>query len=246
MKRVIDQARPRHRAERRHRHAHVGLVGAAAVLLLWVDAGSSAAVDGPQTLWTGFESGDSPSWSEDQGIDISSDYAHTGTYGAQATATPDQAAYLKWGYPTVTQGQRYARIGGWFRIDSAEPDESVGVFSVKNDVGVNNFDFFLNPVTGRFQWDLYRYDNASSTMTAELGKWYYVEAIVDFGGPWNSRYTARVRINGVDQPAITSDLQVGSTVRSAFFGGPAIGKTNTREYDSLSLWLSDDPQDMTW
>jgi hypothetical protein len=211
-----------------------------ALVLLWVDTGSSAAVDPSQTLWTGFESGVSPSWSEDEGIEVSPEFAHTGTYGAQATATPDQPAYLKWGDQNVPEGERYARIGGWFRITSADPDESVGLFSLKNDVGVNNFDFFLNPVTGRFQWDLYRYDNASSTMTAELGKWYYLKALVDFGGVGNTHYTAQVRINGVDQPAITSDVQVGTTVRSAFFGGPATGKSNTREYDSLSLVLSND------
>ena len=241
MKRFDTRTRPRHRVERRRRPAHTGRVCAAALVLLGVNAGSSAAADAPQTLWAGFESGAVPDWSVNQGISISPDYAHTGNYGAQATATPDQAAYLKWG-PILVQDGRYARVSGWFKIDSADPNESVALVTLKNGVGVNNFDFFLNPVTGRFQWDLYRYDYGASTMTAELGQWYYLEALVDFGGVGSTQYTAQVRINNVDQPTITSEFQVGTTVRTAYFGGNVAGKTNTREYDSLALVVSDEPQ----
>jgi len=241
MKRVMDRTRPKRRLERRRWPAHRMLACAAALLLLGLDTDSSSAADASPTLWAGFESGAAPDWSANQGIDVSSDYAHTGNYGAQATATPDQAAYLKWGYPSVVQGERYARVSGWFRIDSAGPGESVGLFSLKNDVGVHNFDLFLDPVTGRFKWDLYRYDYGTSTMTAELGEWYYVQALVDFGGVGGTQYTAQVRINGVDQPAITSELQVGTTVRSVYFGQNILGKTNTRELDSLTMVVSDEP-----
>ena len=218
---------------------------AAALLLLGVDAGSSAAAATSDSLSSGFESGTTAGWSVSQGVVVSSSYAHTGNYGAHATATSDRAAYLQWASPSVVQGHRYARVGGWFRIDSAAPNQSVALFSLKNDVGVNHFDFFLNPVTGRFQWDLYRRNNGSSTMTVKMKQWYYIEALVDFGGVGHSRYTAQVRINGIQQPAITSTSQVGTTVRSVFFGGNSIGFTNTRDFDSLALVVSDAPQAFT-
>src|SRR3954462_13890644 len=88
MKRVMDRTRPKRRLERCRWPAHRMLACAAALLLLGLDTDSSSAADASPTLWAGFESGAAPDWSVNQGIDVSSDYAHTGNYGAQATATP--------------------------------------------------------------------------------------------------------------------------------------------------------------
>ncbi len=223
------------------------LSGAMAVLLLAAGAGSVSAEEQPAAvLWAGFETGAAPKWSSANGVQVASTYAKSGSYGARAEATPDRPAYLKWSAPKVVQGQRYARIAGWIRIDRTTSNESIGLYTVKNGRGVNHFDLFRSPSTGRFQWDLYRNDSASSTMRAEVGKWYWVEALVDFGGPGGTAYTADVRINGVDQPAIRSEGQPGSTIRSVYFGENNGGKTNTRSYDSLTLVLDDEPQSFSW
>ena len=67
-----------------------------------------------------------------------------------------------------------------------------------------DFDFFRGPSTGKWRWDLFRDNYAVSTMAAVVGEWYYVEVLIDFGGADGTTYTAQVRINGVDQPMITS------------------------------------------
>ena len=232
--------------QRTHRSARGALVGLAASMLLNLGVGPAAADDSTTMLWSGFESGAAPSWAHHRGVRVAHRFAHSGHYGARAVARPDRPAYFKWTAPKVVQDKRYARIGGWFRVDKKTAGESIGLFSLKNANGSNHFDVFRDPSSGRFEWDLYRNDSGSSTMRARVGKWYYIEALVDFGGEGGTTYIAQVRINGVDQPTITSEDQDGTTVHSAYFGDNETGKTNAREYDSLFLELADHPLTFSW
>lgn len=215
-----------------------------------VDTGTSTVLAAPAdggatTLYGGFENGNTTKWSDSDGVTVSSLFARAGDVGARAVTTPLQGGYLCWDDSDVAQGRRYARIRGWVQVASALPGQSVGVLSVKNAAGEHHFDFFLDPSSGKWRWDLWRGDHAFSTMDAEPGQWYYVEALVDFGGPAGTTYTAQVRIDGVDQPTIVSTGQEGSTVRAAWFGGRQSGLTNTRLYDSLGLDVGGSPFDFT-
>jgi hypothetical protein len=203
----------------------------------------AAAEPGDQlsTLWAAFELGSLSAWSAVSNVTLSPLYAVNGAFGARAVTTPDQGGYLYWDNAAVLQGQRYARIRGWVQVASAVDGPDVGVMTVKNNVGSRHFDIFRDSSTGKWRWDLYRGDNASSTMDAELGRWYFIEALVDFGGVGGTTYRAQVRIDGVDQPAIVSTDEVGTTVRSAWFGGRQTGQTNTRLYDSLVLDVGSTP-----
>jgi VCBS repeat-containing protein len=197
--------------------------------------------------WTGFESGYAWGWSAKENVSVDPAYAKTGLFGVQAVSTPSQAGFLTWGSSRIAPGGQYGRIAGWVRVDSYDPaDKTVDVLTLKNAYGAQHFDFFLDDRSGKWRYDLFRDDNAYSTMSAEVGEWYYVEALVDFGGETGSTYTAQVRINGVDQPTIQSTQQVGTTVRSAWFGDRnAFGKTHTRSYDSLSVETGDSPFSFT-
>lgn len=136
---------------------------------------------------------------------------------------------------------RYGRIAGWVKIDSYQPGETVAIMTLKNGNGFDHFDLFRDKWSGKWRYDLSRSDSAMSTMEAETGRWYFIEVLVDFGGLGGSRYNAQVRIDGVNQPTIQSTLEVGTTVRAAWFGNYNADQTNTRHYDSLAVEVSDTP-----
>jgi hypothetical protein len=192
------------------------------------------------TLADDFEAQSLGAWSSEQNVRLVR-RAATGSFAARAISTDDEPGALVWDSGVVEQGHRYARVSGWTMVSWARQGESVDTFSVKNDNGVNHFDFFVDDVTGRWKWDLLQTDSAVSTMTVERGEWYYVEALVDFGGPQGSTYTAEVRINGVPQPSITSRDRTGTTVRGFRFGAFAAGKSNVRYYDDIAVQVGDDP-----
>jgi hypothetical protein len=196
-------------------------------------------LDALTTLWGSFEAGSLGAWSSTSNVVLSPGYAMTGAFGARATSTPDRGGYLYWDNAAVAQDHRYARVRGWVKVAAATDGPDVGVMTVKNTVGGHHFDVFRDSSAGKWRWDLFRGDHAYSTMDAEVGRWYFIEALVDFGGPTGSTYTARVRIDGIDQPTIVSTDEVGATVKSAWFGGPALGQSNTRLYDSLVLDVGD-------
>jgi hypothetical protein len=224
--------------------AGLSVVAGGAVVLDQRSA-AEAAGSGSTSLRAGFESGTFDAWSAVNSTRLSSSCSNSGAYGACAVTTPTDGGYLEWTPADVAQGMRYARVRGWVRLDSGVADQSIGVMTVKNDYGSRHFDIFRDPDSGKWRWDLFRGDHATSTMQAEIGEWYYMEALVDFGGTGGTTYTAQVRINGVDQPSIESDGMTGSTVKAAWFGGKADGRTNSRSYDGLALDVGDSPFSFT-
>lgn len=219
------------------RRAVRGTVGAIIASTLIFTAPTAVA---SEALNDDFESGAATNWTTTSHVVVSAQSAKTGRFGARTAVTPNTASYLAWTPPRITAGLRYARVRGWFEVDSRAAGESVDVFTVKNAQGSHNFDFFLTP-RGRWRYDLFSKDSALSTMPAKLGSWYHVEALVDFGGPKGSTYSAKVWINGVAQPSISSTRQVGSTVQAAYFGSAIAGKTAIRHYDDLALDVSGTP-----
>lgn len=227
----------------RRRRRRLGLMIAAGLAgtSLCVAASASAAT----SLGDTFESGRATGWSQQANVTVASGYAREGSFGARSVSTPNQLGYLMWNRTAITQGQRYARVGGWVRIQKFNAGESVSIAVVRNARGVNHYNMWRNPNSGRLHYDLFRADHARSTMRAELGRWYFIEALVDYGDTATDTYTARVRINGIDQPTIRSTGQVGSTVRSAYFGDTVLGNSSTRYYDNLALTVADSPLEFT-
>ena len=89
----------------------------------------------------------------------------------------------------------------WVRVLSRKAGESVDLLTIQNARRLENFDVFVNGLTGKLQWDLYREDTDQLDATLESGRWYFIEAQVEFAA---GQYTADVRIDGVDQGTITS------------------------------------------
>ncbi len=175
------------------------------------------------------------------GVSVGAAWAHDGLFGARAVSSDTTSGFLSWSRSEVDQGNRYARFGGWVQARTFDPAEEVGMFSVKNANGEHHFDFFRDAATGQWKWDLFRADHALSTMEAVPGRWYYVEAVVDFGGPGGTTFTADVEINGQPQTRIVSTGEDGSTVRSAWMGSPGLDRDSVRLYDSLSFQVGDAP-----
>jgi hypothetical protein len=200
-----------------------------------------SAIAASTSLSDGFESGGLGSWSSTSNITVGGAYAKTGSLGARAVATSTHAGYQTWKGTAIAQGLRYGRVRGWIKIISFNSNQSVDTLSLKNAHGMNHFDFFRDNNTGKWKWDLLHSNSATSTMVANRGQWYYVEALNDFGGTGGTRYVAKVQINGVTQPSVTSTGQKGTTVKSAWFGSAAATKTNTRYYDSLAVQVASSP-----
>lgn len=215
----------------------LAVVFALSALAVW--SASPASAD-TQSFAANFDSGNLDSWSDTSGVTLGSWYAYYGDTGAKVVTTPDAGGYLEWAPADVPNGMQYARIRGWVRLDYATPGEPVGLMTVKNTNGEHHFDIFVD-ADGNFRWDLFSGDHAESTVPAVVHQWYYIEALVDFGGTAGTTYTAQVRIDGVDQPSITSVDQVGANVKSAWFGGPMTASMNVREYDGLALDVGDAP-----
>lgn len=220
--------------------ARLAVAGLVLSVLLATSVASAAT-----KLRDGFEAGKPTGWSSTSGINVGTFYAKQGTYGARAVSKPGQAGYLSWTSNKITQGMRYGRISGWVNIRSFKQGETVGIMNLKNGYGLNHFDMWRDVKTGKFRYDLYSKNNARSTMVAKTGRWYFVEVLVDFGGQGGDTYTARVRINGIAQPKITSTSQTGTTVRGAWFGARSTAKTNTRFYDSLAVSVGSQPFSFT-
>jgi hypothetical protein len=226
--------RARGTTRRQRRSLRVAAAGLLAGSLLATTSASAAT-----SLRDTFESGAPSGWSEFSSVTVGGAYARSGSYGARAVSTQDKNGYLGWTRSRVTQGQRYARISGWIKLASFRSGETVSMLIVRNARGVNHFNMWRDRTTGRLRYDLYRGDSARSTMRADVGRWYFIEVLVDYGENASTTYTARVRVNGATQPTVRSTGQVGSTVRAAYFGDTVRGKTSTRHYDNLALTVSD-------
>jgi hypothetical protein len=221
------------------RRVAMGLVSLVAASTVAVASAPAASAD--TDLFDSFESGTASAWSVFSNVSISPAAARSGSYGVRAVTNPLESGFLTWNRSDVTQGKRWARVSGWMRIASCDCSDNVGFLNIKNANGVNHFDLWRDKSSGTFRYDLLDRDNEYSTMKVDVGEWYFVEVLVDFGGDDGSTYVARLRINGETQPSIRSTDQVGTSVRSVWFGGPTAFKSFTKDYDNLNLDLSDSP-----
>jgi hypothetical protein len=160
----------------------------------------------------------------------------SGGLDIEGTAEP---AFARWNPDVVPQGHTHASVRAWIRLISRGAGESVDLLTVQNARRVENFDFFVNGITGRFQWDLWRNDTDQSDFEVVLDRWYLVEAQVEFA---DGQYTAAVRIDGIPQGTIASTLP-STTVRALWVGAEP-PKTHHQHYDDIALTVGDAP--MGW
>jgi hypothetical protein len=210
----------------------VGLVAAGAALGSVSPA--AAAVD------IGFdgEAGTLAGISSHGGASVTAGAARHGAGGLLVSGT-NAPAFARWNTDVVPQGHTHASARLWVRLMSRKAGESVDLFSLQNGRRVENFDIFLNGTTGQIQWDLYREDTDATGSAMELGRWYLIEAQVEFAA---GEYTATVRVDGVDQGTIASTLP--STTVRAMWVGAETAKTHTQHYDDLAVQVGDAP--MGW
>ena len=88
---------------------------------------------------------------------VTSSAAKNGGGGLRLAST-EAAGYARWGTDAVLPGQTHATTRQWVRVNSRGSGQSVDVFTVGNALQTANFDFFVNGVTQRFQWDIWRED----------------------------------------------------------------------------------------
>ena len=139
-----------------------------------------------------------------------------------------------WDTDVVQQGHTHATVRVWVRLNSRAGNESVDLLTIANNQSSRNFDFFVTDDTQRFKWDIAGQDSGEAAFTVEFGRWYYVEAQVEYAG---TAHTAEVRIDGIDQPGVTS-AGVPSTVQSVTVGAFR-AKTHSQDYDDLAVQLGD-------
>jgi hypothetical protein len=214
----------------------VASAGVAAAPSAMADGGTAAvAFDGESGVLTGA--------SESGGATVQSGSARRGTGGLRIAAT-GAPGYARWGTTVVPQGHTWASVRAWVRVTSRAAGESVDLLTIQNTQGIAHFDFFVNGVNQRFQWDLWRDDAGQSAFTVVYDRWYLVEAQVEFDGTVHS---ADVRIDGVPQTSIASAGDP-SAVRH-FTVGSTGAKTHVQHYDDIELrvgdsrigWLADTP-----
>jgi hypothetical protein len=200
---------------------------------LGIGATPAAAVTGSVTF--DGESGTLAGISASGGATVTPAAARHGNGGLALTANA-ASAFARWNPDVVPQNHTHASMRVWTRVLNRGPGESLDLFTIQNSRRVENFDIFVNGITGRLQWDLFREDTDWSDFVVEQGRWYLVEAQVEFAG---SQYTATVRIDGVNQGTITTN-QAATTIRSMWVGAEA-PKTHTQHYDDLALQVGDAP-----
>lgn len=205
---------------------------AAGLLAVLLAAAPAAAV--PAASFDG-ESGTLAGISASANATVTPDAARHGANGlaVAGTAAP---AYARWNPDVVPQGRTHASATLWFRVLSRGPGESVDLFTIQSVRRTENFDLFVNGVTGQLQWDLYRANEGHTPEPLELGRWYLFEVQVEFAA---DEYSAQVRLDGVDQGTIRSSYP-STTVRAVIIGAePA--KTHSQQYDDLRVEVGDAP-----
>jgi hypothetical protein len=167
--------------------------------------------------------------------------AEAARHGSQGLAIASTAApsFARWNPDVVTQNLTHASVRVWVRVLSRKAGESVDLFTVQNARRLENFDVFVNGINGQLQWDLFRDDTDFLPGPMELGRWYLIEAQVEFA---DGQYTADVRIDGVDQGTIVS-TQASTTVRALIVGSES-AKTHSQHYDDIAMQVGNAP--MGW
>lgn len=149
----------------------------------------------------------------------------------RADGTP---AYLT--APSAALASHHTRytFSGRFRVLSRAARQSVGLATVENDHRAQNDDLFVDASTGRCRVDIFRDDTALSTVRCDDGNWHRVTMTGDYG---SATYTLTWQVDGVAMPSVRSVGQVPATVHRLWLGDATPGKTNTTDWDAVSLAL---------
>jgi hypothetical protein len=163
--------------------------------------------------------------------------AKNGRLGLEVRSDGSEA-YAAWAAERFGGPLPYWSFRAWVRVTAWTPDESVDLFTVRNQQVVNNFDLFVGAPWRKLQWDLFRQNSVETPWQAQLGRWYLVEARGSFA---TSTYTADVRIDGVAQPSIASPGQPPSAVKEFVLGSIGTAKTNRAQFDDAAIRVAKSP-----
>jgi hypothetical protein len=162
--------------------------------------------------------------------------AYSGAYGLRLNPT-NGAASVATSTTQWPQTRPWASLAARLRLNTLPGDGvSADLVTLQNTGGVNHFDFFVSAGTGRFAYDLLQADAGDTGITPVTGVWYLLEAVVYFGA---ATYEARVRVNGVQTPTITSTAQTPASVRSLHFGTASTTKTYQLDVDEVMIRVDD-------
>lgn len=155
--------------------------------------------------------------------------------GVRLTST-GSGSYLYWAGGTVVDpNRRYWSARVRFKVESHASHQTVSLLSVKNALGTHNADLFTDVSTGRCRVDLLATATATSSTRCDDGAWHLVELRGDYG---SGSYTLDWRLDGIDQPSVTSAGQPPTTVKSFWLGDPTGGKASVTDVDDAALSVS--------
>lgn len=160
--------------------------------------------------------------------------AHDGTLGMRQQCDGVNAGIASLSDTILPDGYPYADVRCWFR-QRAHTSGNSSVITVQNRAGSDHADLYVNyDADSRLWWDLLSTDNAKTDLV--LNQWYFLRTVVFFGG---TTWYQRVWLDDVEQAMIQTTGKTASDVRAIHFGGFSLTDLNTRDYDGLSVVLTD-------
>jgi hypothetical protein len=187
---------------------------------------------------TGFEKADVLGRADYERVSLTPDAAKNGAAGLEVRPTASDA-YLRFGSDELGDDHPYWTFRAWMRVVAWTPTESVDLFTVRNLATRNNFDLFVAAPNHDLRWDIFRENSEATGEPIQLEQWYLVEAKGSFA---TSTFTADVRIDGVNQPSITSPGQQPSAVKDFILGSLGTAKTHRIQFDDVSVEVADSPR----
>jgi hypothetical protein len=168
---------------------------------------------------------------------VTADAAHSGPFGVRLTSI-GSGAYLNLASDVLSDVHRSFVFDGWFRVQGRGPHQAPALATIRDTVGVDNADFFIDGASGDCRADLVGTDLALSSVNCGDGGWHHVEMRGDFGA---STYVLSWSVDGVPQPSVRSAGVSPSFVKSLWLGGLTT-KANVVDWDDVALVLSDAAQ----
>jgi hypothetical protein len=193
---------------------------------------------GSGSVSTGFEKADVLGRADYERVSLTPEAAKTGAAGLEVRPTASDA-YVRLGSDALGKDHPYWTFRAWMRVVAWTPTESVDLFTVRNLATRNNFDLFVAAPNHDLRWDIFRENSEATGEPIQLEQWHLVEARGSFA---TSTFTADVRIDGVDQPSVTSPGQQPSAVKDFILGSLGTAKTHRIQFDDVSVQVADSPR----
>jgi hypothetical protein len=167
---------------------------------------------------------------------------HTGSFGA--LFNPNLAfMFMRWRAAGGTQQSIPASSDCWsfrtyVRFPAATfPPSGIppSIISVTQLTGSDDFTFFYNPTTNKWQWDLDNADLARSIDEVIPDHYYLIEGKGEY---FANNWRADVRIDGVPQDSILTTGNAASTLQYIQFGTAVDTQVWTAHFDDMAFAYS--------